>query len=71
MAHDAKAFGNWGCQPELYPDLLENVLAGAVDLSATTELRKLSDIGEIFESIHHGSGGERVILIPDGKWGGK
>jgi len=71
MAHDAKAFGNWGCQPELYPGLLENVLAGAVDLSATTELRKLSDIGEIFESIHHGSGGERVILIPDGKWGGK
>ena len=71
MAHDAKVFGNWGCQPELYPDLLENVLAGAVDLSATTELRKLSDIWEILESIHHGSGGERVILIPDGKWRGK
>jgi len=68
MAHDAKAFGNWGCQPELYPQLLDRVLSGAVDLSATTEMRKLSEIEDVFDSIHQGAGGKRVILVPDELW---
>ncbi|MBT4058803.1 MAG: 6-hydroxycyclohex-1-ene-1-carbonyl-CoA dehydrogenase [Euryarchaeota archaeon] len=69
MAFDAKAFGNWGCQPELYPELLEKVVAGAVDLENTTELRKLSDICEVFEAGHHGKLGARVVLVPDELWG--
>tara|TARA_B100000959_G_scaffold82977_1_gene88376 strand:- start:4002 stop:5105 length:1104 start_codon:yes stop_codon:yes gene_type:complete len=71
MAHDAKAFGNWGCQPELYPQLLDRVLSGAVDLSATTEMRKLSEIEDVFDSIHQGAGGKRVILVPDESWKGE
>ncbi|HJL59279.1 MAG TPA: hypothetical protein QF621_02910, partial [Candidatus Thalassarchaeaceae archaeon] len=70
MAFDAKAFGNWGCQPELYPELLEKVVAGAVDLESTTELRKLSEISEVFEAGHHGKLGARVVLVPDEYWGG-
>lgn len=71
MAFDAKAFGNWGCQPELYPELLDNVVAGAVDLDTTTDLRKLSDIGEVFEDGHHGKLGARVVLVPDEVWEGQ
>jgi len=68
MAFDARAFGNWGCQPELYPELLEKVVGGAVDLESTTEVRKLSEIGEVFESGHNGELGGRVVLVPDEFW---
>lgn len=71
MAFDAKAFGNWGCQPELYPELLEKVVAGAVDLDSTTELRPLSEIGEVFAAGHHGELGARVVLVPDEVWEGE
>ncbi|HJL54512.1 MAG: 6-hydroxycyclohex-1-ene-1-carbonyl-CoA dehydrogenase [Candidatus Thalassarchaeaceae archaeon] len=70
MAHDARAFGNWGCQPEYYPELLERVLSGAVNLLATTERRRLSEISEVFESTHHGETAKRTILIPDELWEG-
>ncbi|MDP6742555.1 MAG: 6-hydroxycyclohex-1-ene-1-carbonyl-CoA dehydrogenase [Candidatus Thalassarchaeaceae archaeon] len=68
MVFDAKAFGNWGCQPELYAELLEKVVGGAVDLESSTELRKLSEIGSIFESGHKGKLNPRVVLVPDQFW---
>lgn len=65
MAHDAKAIGNWGCMPELYPSLLKHVLAGGVDLESTTEQRPLSTIGEVFSDVHDGCCAKRIILVPD------
>jgi len=64
MAHDGRAFGNWGCQPELYPELLENVVAGAVNIVATTRLRPLEQINEVFAATHHGESSRRTILVP-------
>jgi 6-hydroxycyclohex-1-ene-1-carbonyl-CoA dehydrogenase len=65
MAHDARVFGNWGCQPELYPELLEMVVSGAVDLKNSSQLLPLSEICEVFENAHNGAYVQRVILIPD------
>jgi 6-hydroxycyclohex-1-ene-1-carbonyl-CoA dehydrogenase len=64
MAHDAKAFGNWGCQPELYPALLKEVIRGAVNLEGTTEKRPLNEINEVFETAHCGGSSKRIILVP-------
>ncbi len=41
-----------------------------MDLESTTELRKLSEISEVFEAGHHGKLGARVVLVPDEYWGG-
>jgi len=65
MAHDARVFGNWGCQPELYPELLEMVVLGAVDLDNSTQSLPLSEICEVFENAHDGKYDQRVILIPE------
>lgn len=32
MAFDARAVGNWGCAPELYPALPAKVLAGTIEV---------------------------------------
>ena len=44
MAFDARALGNWGCAPELYPEILDKVLAGRIDVLSGTELRPLSSM---------------------------
>ena len=44
MALDARALGNWGCAPELYPEILEKVLGGSIDVVSGTELRPLLDL---------------------------
>ncbi len=65
MAYDARALGTWGCPPELYPELLERVLGGAVDLLSNTRLRPLSEIAETFAQVHAGELPYRPVLTPD------
>jgi 6-hydroxycyclohex-1-ene-1-carbonyl-CoA dehydrogenase len=65
MALDATARGNWGCPPELYPQVLELVLSGAVKLAPFVEQRPLASIQETFEAVHAHRIARRVILIPD------
>lgn len=68
MAHDARALGNWGCAPEHYPALVEEVVAGAVDVVGTTSLRRLSEMPEVFDEVHAHPPLDRVILVPDAVW---
>ncbi len=65
MALDAKAEGNWGCLPELYPEVLGLVLEGRVKLGPFVEHRPLSEINEVFAAIHRGAIKKRVVLRPD------
>lgn len=65
MAFDARAIGNWGCDPALYPALLELVLAGGVDLIASTELRPLSTFPQALDDHHHHRITRRLVLCPD------
>jgi 6-hydroxycyclohex-1-ene-1-carbonyl-CoA dehydrogenase len=64
MAYHARALGNWGCPPELYPAALDLVLSGRIKLSQFVEKHPLNDINRIFETVHHGELKRRAILVP-------
>lgn len=64
MAFDARALGNWGCAPELYPEILEKVLAGRIDVVSHTELRPLEQIATALEDVRNRRAGRRIVLTP-------
>jgi 6-hydroxycyclohex-1-ene-1-carbonyl-CoA dehydrogenase len=64
MAFDARALGNWGCPPELYPGALDLVLDGKVQLAPFVETHPLDDINRVFEATHHREIRRRAILVP-------
>jgi 6-hydroxycyclohex-1-ene-1-carbonyl-CoA dehydrogenase len=64
MAFHARALGNWGCPPELYPDALELVLSGKVKVTSFVEKHPLSDINHVFEAVHAGQLKRRAVLVP-------
>ena len=61
MAFHARALGNWGCPPELYPPALELVLHGGVKVDGFVERHPLSEINRVFEAAH---GGEPASAAP-------
>jgi 6-hydroxycyclohex-1-ene-1-carbonyl-CoA dehydrogenase len=64
MAFDARALGNWGCPPELYPGALDLVLEGNVQVKPFVELQPLDDINRVFEAVHHREITKRAVLVP-------
>ena len=64
MAFDARAIGIWGCPPELYPQAVELVTQGKINLEPFLEQRSMQDINEILADIHGGRLRKRVVLIP-------
>ena len=64
MALDATAVGTWGCDPALYPAIVDLVLAGAVKLREHTELRPLDSIQDAFEQVRHHQATRRLVLTP-------
>ena len=64
MAFHARALGNWGCAPELYPEALDLVLDGKVQIKPFIERHPLSEINQVFDAAHHGALKRRAILVP-------
>lgn len=64
MAFHARALGNWGCPPELYPDALDLVLNGRVKVSPFVEKHPLNEINQVFEAAHAGALKRRAVMIP-------
>jgi 6-hydroxycyclohex-1-ene-1-carbonyl-CoA dehydrogenase len=64
MAYHARAIGNWGCTPELYPKALELVLNGLVKVTPFVEKHPLSEINQVFEAAHAGALKRRAVLVP-------
>ena len=64
MAYHARALGNWGCPPELYPAALDMVLSGRVKVAPFVEKHPLDEINRIFEAVHHGELKRRAVLVP-------
>jgi 6-hydroxycyclohex-1-ene-1-carbonyl-CoA dehydrogenase len=64
MAFHARALGNWGCPPELYPQALELVLNGRVKVAPFVEKHPLREINSIFEAAHAGTLKRRAVLVP-------
>ena len=65
MAFDARAIGNWGCPPELYPEALALVLDGKVQVKPFVEQRPLASINEVMDDVHHHKIQRRVVLTPN------
>lgn len=65
MAFDARALGNWGCAPRLYPEILDMVLAGKIDVVAGTELVPLSRAQTALEDVRAHRASRRLVLTPD------
>jgi 6-hydroxycyclohex-1-ene-1-carbonyl-CoA dehydrogenase len=66
MAFDARAIGNWGCAPDLYPEVLERVLDGSVDVVSHTELRPMARLREALDDVHTRRAVRRIVLTNDG-----
>ncbi len=64
MAFHARALGNWGCAPELYPAALGLVLDGRVRVAPFIEKRPLAEINAVFEAVHRHEIDKRVVLQP-------
>jgi len=64
MAFHARALGNWGCTPDLYPGALDLVLDGKVQVLPFVERHPLDDINRIFEAAHGHELKRRAILVP-------
>jgi 6-hydroxycyclohex-1-ene-1-carbonyl-CoA dehydrogenase len=67
MAFDARAIGNWGCAPDLYPKVLQYVLDGSVDVVSHTELRPMSRLREALEDVHSRRAARRIVLTSNGE----
>jgi 6-hydroxycyclohex-1-ene-1-carbonyl-CoA dehydrogenase len=64
MALHARAIGNWGCPPELYPKALELVLNGRIKVAPFVEKHPLREINRVFEAAHSGALKRRAVLVP-------
>jgi 6-hydroxycyclohex-1-ene-1-carbonyl-CoA dehydrogenase len=64
MAFHARALGNWGCPPELYPAALGLVLDGRVKVAPFVEQRPLDRINEVFAEVHAKKLQKRAVLVP-------
>jgi len=64
MAFNARAVGNWGCAPDLYPAALDLVLEGKIALAPFVEQQPLDDINRVFAAVHAGELDRRAILVP-------
>lgn len=65
MAFDATVQGNWGCAPELYPEIVDLALSGRIALEPFLERRPLASINETFEEIRDQRVAGRVVLLPE------
>jgi 6-hydroxycyclohex-1-ene-1-carbonyl-CoA dehydrogenase len=65
MAFDAEIIGTWACLPQYYPDVLQMVLDGRVQIEPFVETRPMSTIQETFEEAHTGNLKKRIVLTPD------
>lgn len=65
MAFDARALGNWGCDPKYYPEVLALVQQGKIQLAPVVQKFPLSEINSVFERLHHREIDKRPVLVPD------
>lgn len=64
MAFDARALGNWGCPPELYPAALDLVLDRRIEVKPFIETRPLDAINDVLAAAGRHELRRRAVLVP-------
>lgn len=64
MAFDATARGNWGCDPTLYPEVLDWIAEGRIRVSPFVEKHDLKEINAVLAAAHEGKLERRAVLVP-------
>jgi 6-hydroxycyclohex-1-ene-1-carbonyl-CoA dehydrogenase len=64
MAFHARALGNWGCPPGLYPAALDLVLDGKVKVAPFVERHPLDDVNQVLADVHAHKLARRAVLVP-------
>ncbi len=64
MAFDAKVAGNWGSDPTIYPEVLDWIAQGRIQVKPFVEKHALSEINEVLDAAHAGKLQKRAVLVP-------
>jgi 6-hydroxycyclohex-1-ene-1-carbonyl-CoA dehydrogenase len=64
MAFDATMAGNWGCDPTLYPEVLQWIAEGRIQVKPFVEKHPLAEINSVLEAAHAGKLLKRAVLVP-------
>ena len=64
MAFDADLFGNWGCKPEYYPEVVREVLQGKINVRDNVEIHPLDSINDVFPMALEHKIEKRVVFVP-------
>lgn len=67
MAFDAKIIGTWGCKPELYPEVVDLIATGKLDIKDFVQTFPMSSINEVFKNTLNHKYDKRSVLVPDFK----
>ncbi|CAG0961257.1 6-hydroxycyclohex-1-ene-1-carbonyl-CoA dehydrogenase [Flavobacteriales bacterium] len=65
MAFDAKLIGTWGCKPELYPEVVELIASGKLNIKDFVQTFPMSKINEVFKNTLEHKYDKRSVLVPD------
>jgi len=65
MAFDAKLIGTWGCKPELYPEVVDLIATGKLEIRDFVETFPMSQINEVFQNTLEHKYDKRSVLVPD------
>jgi len=65
MAFDAKLIGTWGCKAELYPEVLDLISSGKLNITPFVETFPMSSINEVFKNTLAHQYTKRSVLVPD------
>ena len=64
MAFDADVFGNWGCRPAYYPEVVKEVLGGVIRIADHIETHPMDSINEVIALALEHKLQKRAVLIP-------
>ena len=64
MAFDADAFGTWGCPPHRYPEAVDLVASGKVEVLPFTRKMPMEEINAALAEAGAGADPRRIILVP-------
>jgi 6-hydroxycyclohex-1-ene-1-carbonyl-CoA dehydrogenase len=64
MAYDAAVSGNWGCDPVLYPELLDWIAGKKIRVRPFVERHPLDEVNGVLDAADAGTLQKRAVLVP-------